>query len=99
MRLSVFFFYFFTPLAAHLSWVKGLHVAALHEEHVYEVYEHTGSMLGVSRSEDDPLVDNHEDEVAKETQEEEQLREEDQVQAVLLPKVPVGVVSQKENFI
>lgn len=87
------------PLTDHLSWVKGLHRAALHEEHVDEVDEHTGSVLGVSRSEDDPLVDDHKHEVAEETQEEEQLREEDQVQAVLLPEVPVGVVGQRENFI
>lgn len=56
-------------------------------------------MFGVSRSEDDPLVDDHEDEVAKETQEEEQLWEEDQVQAVLLPKVPVGVIGPPEALI
>lgn len=89
----------FPPLATHLSRVQRLHGAALHEEHVDEVDEHTGSMFGVPRSEDDPLVDDHEDEVAEETEEEEQLREEDQVQAVLLPKVPVGVVSKQGNFI
>lgn len=81
----------FLPLATHLSRVKRLHGVSLHEEHVDEVDEHTGSMLGVPGSEDDPLVENHEDEVAKETQQKEQLREEDQVEAVLLPKVPVGV--------
>lgn len=86
-------------MAAHLSRIKGLHRAALHKEHVDEVDEHTGSVLGVLRSEGYPFVHNHEDEVAKQTQEEEQLWEKDQVQAVLLPKVPVGVVSQQESFI
>lgn len=61
----------FSPLTAHLSREQGLHHAALHEEHVDEVDEHTGSIFRVLRSEDDPLVDNHKDEVAKEAQEEE----------------------------
>lgn len=94
--MSVLFVF---PSATHLSGVKGLHGVALHEEHVDEVDEHTGSMLGVPRGEDDPLVENHEDKVAKQTQQEEQLREEDQVQAVLLPKVPVGVGRPREGLI
>lgn len=45
-------------------------------------------MSGVLRRKDQPLVHNHEHEVAKQTQEEQQLREEYQEQVVSLPKVP-----------
>ena len=43
-------------LAAHLSRVEGMHCITLHEEHAYEVDENTGSMSGVPRREDQPLV-------------------------------------------
>lgn len=74
--------------ARHLSWVEGLHGASLHEEHVYEVNEDARSVSGVLRRKGQPLVRNHEHKVAKQTQEEEQLREEDQKQVVSLLKVP-----------
>lgn len=48
-------------------------------------------MSGVLRREDQPLVQYHEHEVAKETQQEQDLREKHQVQVVLFPKVPVFV--------
>lgn len=63
--------------APHLSWVEGLHGASLHEEHVYEVNEDARSVSRVLRRKGQPLVRNHEHKVAKQTQEEEQLREED----------------------
>lgn len=74
--------------AHHLSWVEGLHCASLHEEHVYEINEDARSVSGVLRRKHQPLVHNHEHEVAKQTQEEQQLREEYQKQVVSLPKVP-----------
>lgn len=74
--------------AHHLSWVEGLHGASLHEEHVYEVNEDAWRVSGVLRRKGQPLVRNHEHKVAKQTQEEEQLREEDQKQVVSLLKVP-----------
>lgn len=74
--------------ALHLSWVEGLHGASLHEEHVYEVNEDARRVPGVLRRESQPLVHNHEHQVAKQTEEEEQLREEDQKQVVPLLKVP-----------
>lgn len=74
--------------APHLSWVEGLHCASLHEEHVYEVNEDTRSVPGVLRGKGQPLIGNHEHEVAKQTQEEQQLREEYQKQVVSLPKMP-----------
>lgn len=48
-------------------------------------------MSRVLRREDQPLVQYHEHEVAKETQQEQDLREKHQVQVVLFPKVPVFV--------
>lgn len=80
-----------------MSCVEGLNRVPLHEEHVDEVNEDTGGMLGVPRGEDNPLVEDHEDEVAKETEQEEQLGQEDQVQAVRLPEVPVGGGRQQEG--
>lgn len=50
--------------------------------------EDARSVSGVLRRKDQPLVHNHEHEVAKQTQEEQQLREEYQEQVVPLPKVP-----------
>lgn len=76
-------------LASHLSWVEGLHCITLHEEHVYKVDEDARSLSGVLRREDQPLVQYHEHEVAKQTQQEQELREKYQVQVVLFPKVPV----------
>lgn len=78
-------------LVSHLSWVEGRQCIALHEEHVNKVDEHARSVSGVFGSEDDPLVQNHEHEVAKQTKQEQQLWEKNQVQAVPLSKVPVGV--------
>lgn len=50
--------------------------------------EDARSVSGVLRRKGQPLVHNHEHKVAKQTQEEEQLREEDQKQVVPLLKVP-----------
>lgn len=76
-------------LVSHLSWVEGLHSVPLHEEHVYEVDEDAWSESGVLSSEHQPLVDYHERQVAKKTQQEEELREKYQVEVVLLLEVPV----------
>lgn len=75
--------------SSHLSWVERLYCVTLHEEHVYEVDEDARGLSGVVGREDQPLVEYHEHQVAKEAQQEQELREKYQVQVVLLPKVPV----------
>lgn len=52
--------------------------------------EDAGSLAGVSSPEHQPLVDNHEHQVAKETEQEEQLRKKQQVDVKLLLEVPEG---------
>lgn len=54
-----------TVRASHLSCVEGLLVTTLHEEHVYEVNENVGDMAGVLCRESQPLVEDHEHQVAK----------------------------------
>lgn len=81
----------------HLSWVEGLHSVSLHKEHVYEMNEDARSVSGVLRRKDEPLVHNHEHEVAKQTQEEQQLWEEYQEQVVSLPKVPGSNGKQQDQ--
>lgn len=76
---------------SHLSLVKWLHCIALHDEHVYEVDEDTRGQSGVVSREGQPLVEYHKHQVAKQTQQEQELRKKYQVQVVLLPKVPVCV--------
>lgn len=71
----------------YLSRVERLSRASLHEEHVNEMDEDAGSSLGVSRREGQPLIDDHEDQVAEETEQEEQLGQEDQVEVELPPEV------------
>lgn len=63
----------------------------MHEEHVYEVNEDARGVSGVVGRKRQPLVQYHEHQVAEETKQEQQLREKDQVEVVLLPKVPVFV--------
>lgn len=75
--------------ASHLSWVKGLHGIPLHEEHIYEVDEDARGLSGVLSRESQPLVQYHEHKVAKQTEQKQDLREEYQVDVVLLPEVPV----------
>lgn len=85
-------------LASHLSWVEGMHCITQHEEHVYKVDEDTWSVSGVLSREDQPFVQYHECEVAKKTQQEQELREKYQVQVVLLPKVPVFVDKNQTDY-
>jgi len=74
----------------YLSWVERSHIFPLHDEHVDEVDEDAGSLAGVSRTERQPLVENHEDQVAKETEQEEQLRKKQQIDIKFLSEVPEG---------
>ena len=78
------------PNDAYLSRVEGADIGVLHEEHVDEVDEDAGSQAGVGGPEGQPLVEDHEHQVAEETQQEEQLREEHQVHVVALPEVSAG---------
>ena len=79
------------PPSLYLSWEEGRHPVPLHEEHVDEVDEDAGGHLGVTGREGQPLVDDHEDQVAKQAQQEQQLREEYQVQVELFPKMPTQI--------
>lgn len=74
--------------APHLARVQRSDVLPLHDEHVDEVDEDAGSLAGVARTERQPLVHNHEDQIAKETEQEEQLRKEQQIDVILLLEVP-----------
>lgn len=59
--------------------------------------EDAGCLAGVPRAVRQPLVDDHEDQVAEEAEEEEQLRHKQQVDAELLLEVPAKEVEEKEN--
>lgn len=85
-------------LASHLSWVQGLDCITLHEEHIYKVDEDAGGMSGVLSRENQPLVEYHEHQVAKQAQQEQELRKKHQVQVVLFPKVPVFVDKNKAGY-
>lgn len=85
-------------MSSHLSWVKGLHCITLHEEHVYEVDEDAWGPSGVRSRKKQPLVENHEHQVAKQTQQEQELRDKYQVQAVRLPKVPVLLTKIRKSI-
>ncbi len=52
--------------------------------------EDAGSLAGVSCSICQPLEQNHEDQVAKETKQEEQLRKKKQIDIKFLSEVPEG---------
>ena len=82
----------------YLSRVEELVAAALHQEHVDEVDEDAGSRARVRGPEGQPLVEDHEHQVAKETQQEEQLREEHQVHVVALPEVSAGRTQEIEEI-
>lgn len=82
---------------ANLSRIERSHVLPLHHKHVDEVDEDTGRLAGVPRAVRQPLVDNHEDQVAEEAEEEEQLGDKQQVDAELLSEVPAKEVEVKEK--
>lgn len=100
IRLNVFIKHINTQLksgAAYLSWVKGLQwTIILHDEHVYEVDENARSMSGVLRREGEPLVKYHEHQISKQTQHKHELRDEHQVQVVLLPEVSGFLTNKKK---
>lgn len=50
--------------------------------------EDAGGLAGVPRAVRQPLVEDHEDQVAEETEEEEELGDEQQVDVELLPEMP-----------
>lgn len=59
----------------HLSFVQWWILSVFRkEEHVYEVDEYAGSKLRLGRGVGDPFEDHHKHQVAKETQHEDQLR-------------------------
>lgn len=58
------------------------------EEHVYEVDKYTGSEFRLGGGVDDPLEDHHEHQVAKQTQHEDQLRDQHKEHTAYLTKVP-----------
>ena len=87
-----------TDRCPYLSRVEGADVGVLHEEHVDEVDEDAGSQAGVRGPEGQPLVEDHEHQVAKETQQEEQLREEHQEHVVALPEVSAGRTQELEEI-
>lgn len=74
-------------LDTYLSWEQRRDIVPLHDEHVDEVDEDAGSLAGVSCAKCQPLVENHEDQVAKETEQEEQLRKKQQIDVKFLSEV------------
>ena len=74
-------------LKIYRAGVKGLARVALHEEHVDELDEDAGGLLRVPGCEGQPFIDDHKNQVAKEAEQEEQLRQKHQVEAVLPPEV------------
>lgn len=82
---------------ANLSWVERSHVLPLHHKHVDEVDEDARRLARVPRAVRQPLVDNHEDQVAEEAEEEKQLRDKKQVDAELLFEVPAKEGEEKKK--
>lgn len=75
----------YTHLSSIELWVAGV---VCEEEHVYEVDEYTGSYFGLVGSVDNPLEDDHKHQVSKQTQHEEQLRDQHEEHTAYLAKVP-----------
>lgn len=73
---------------SNLSWEERTVGVPLHQEHIDEVDEDAGSCLRVSDCEKQPLIDDHEHQIAEETQQEEQLRNKYQVQIICPSEVP-----------
>lgn len=75
-------------LHTHLSCIQWWILSVFRkEEHVYEVDKYAGSKFGLGRGVDDPFEDHHKDQVAKETQHEDQLRNQHAKYAAYLAKV------------
>lgn len=58
------------------------------EEHVYEVDKYAGSKFRLGRGVDDPFEDHHKHQIAKETQHEDQLRDQHKKYTAYLAEVP-----------
>lgn len=74
---------------AHLAGIQPAGGRAREQEHVDELDEDAGRHAGGVRRVDQPLVDDHEDEVAEHAEQEEQLGHSHQVDVELLPEMPV----------
>lgn len=73
----------------HLSFIQlWILFVFCEEEHVYEVDKYAGSTFRLGRSVDDPFEDHHKHQIAKETQHEDQLRDQHEKYAAYLAKVP-----------
>lgn len=81
-------------LCADLSRVERSDVFALHDEHVDEVDEDAGSLAGLAGAVRQPLVDDHENQVAEEAEQEEQLGQKQQVDVEFLLEMP----EKQESF-
>lgn len=66
------------------------------EEHIYEVDKYAGSKFRLGRGVDNPLKDHHKHQVAKETQHEDQLRNQHAKYTAYLAKV-AGNKHEKER--
>lgn len=55
----------------YLSWVERSCILPLHDKHVDEVDEDAGSLVGVTCTKCQPLVENHEDQVSEEAEQKE----------------------------
>lgn len=74
----------------HLARVQAAGGRGREQEHVDELDENAGGHPGGLRRVDQPLVDDHEDEVPEHAEQEEQLGDRHQVDVELLPEMPGG---------
>lgn len=73
----------------HLSFIQlWILFVFCEEEHVYEVDKYAGSNFRLGRGVDDPFEDHHKYQIAKETQHEDQLRDQHEKYTAYLAKVP-----------
>lgn len=73
----------------HLSFIQlWILIVFCEEEHVYEVDKYAGSNFRLGRGVDDPFEDHHKYQIAKETQHEDQLRDQHEKYTAYLAKVP-----------
>lgn len=74
---------------AYLSFIKKSVLLVFgKQEHVYEVDQNAGCLVGVGRCVHHPLKNHHEHQVSKQAQHEHQLRYQDQKYGAILLKVP-----------
>ena len=83
-----------TQRRTHLPWVEPVCLAGWEQEHVNELDQDArGLSRGLCRV-CQPLVNDHENQVPKDAEHEQDLRHRDQVDVELLPKVPAGAVRE-----